>query len=65
GFVMRFFSSMVRQIGKGTEYLYDAIIFLPLIIERAVLNRAPRQPALPPGRAGGMAALSKQGEQVL
>ncbi|GAB4509600.1 MAG: hypothetical protein Tsb0026_10140 [Sulfuricaulis sp.] len=38
GFVTRFLSSMTRQIGKGMEHLYDAIIFLPLIIERAVLN---------------------------
>lgn len=65
GFAMRFLSSMVRQIGKGTEYLYDAIIFLPLIIERAVLNRAPRQAALPPGRSGSVAAFPKHGEHVL
>ncbi|MEK7302839.1 MAG: bifunctional ornithine acetyltransferase/N-acetylglutamate synthase, partial [Pseudomonadota bacterium] len=39
GFAMRFISSMMHQIGKGTEHLYDASIFLPLIIERVVLNR--------------------------
>ena len=64
-FAMRFISSMVHQIGKGTEHLYDAIIFLPLIIERAVLNRSPHRTALPPGSSGGMTALSKHGEHVL
>ena len=64
-FAMRFISSMVHQIGKGTAHLYDAIIFLPLIIERAVLNRSPHRTALPPGSSGGMAALSKHGEHVL
>ena len=65
GFAMRFTSSMVQQVGKGTGYLYDAIIFLPLIIERALMNRGPRRAALPPGSSGGMAALSKHGEHVL
>lgn len=65
GFIMRFTSSMVRQVGKGTEHLYDAVIFLPLIIERAVLNRGPRQAALPPGSSGGVAAFPKHGEHVL
>ena len=66
GFVARFLSSMTRQVGKGVEHLYDAIIFLPLIIERAVLNnRGIRRPALPSGSAGGMAALPKHGEHVL
>jgi len=64
-FAMRFISNMLRQIGKGTEYLYDAIIFLPLIIERVVLNRGPRQAALPPGSSGGVAAFPKHGEHVL
>ena len=65
GFAMRFISTMANQIGKGTEHLYDAIIFLPLIIERAVLNRSPHRTALPPGSSGGMTALSKHGEHVL
>jgi len=65
GFAMRFISSMVHQIGKGTEHLYDAVIFLPLIIERAVLNRGPRQAALPPGNSGSVAAFPKHGEHVL
>ena len=65
GFAMRFTSSMVQQIGKGTGYLYNAIIFLPLIIERAVLNRGPRQATLPPGNMGGAASFSKHGEHVL
>jgi hypothetical protein len=34
---MRFLSSAMRQIGKGAEHLYDAVIFLPLLIERAVM----------------------------
>jgi len=37
GFSMRFLSSAMRQIGKGAEHLYDAVIFLPLLIERAVM----------------------------
>ncbi|MBI5783470.1 MAG: hypothetical protein HZA69_06990 [Gammaproteobacteria bacterium] len=65
GFAMRFISGMVRQIGKGTEHLYDAIIFLPLIIERAVLNRGPHQAVLPPGNSGSVAAFPKHGEHVL
>lgn len=65
GFALRFVSSMVRQIGRGVGYLYDAVIFLPLIIERAMLNRAPRPAALPPAGAGNMAAFPKQGEHVL
>ncbi|HSD95619.1 MAG TPA: hypothetical protein VLB06_00615, partial [Sulfuricaulis sp.] len=65
GFAMRFISTMVHQIGKGTAHLYDAIIFLPLIIERVVLNRSTRQPALPPGSSGSMAAFPKHREHVL
>ena len=64
GFTSRFLSSMTRQIGKGTEHLYDAIIFLPLIIERVVVNHG-SQPA---GKSGGMAAFSKRsatGEHIL
>jgi hypothetical protein len=68
GFVTRFLSSMTRQIGKGVEHLYDAVIFLPLIIERVVVNRGPRLPSLPSGESGGRAAFPKRsasGEQVL
>ncbi len=63
GFATRFLSSMARQIGKGTEYLYDAVIFLPLIIERVLVNRGSQ----PGGKSGGMAAFSKRstGEHVL
>ena len=61
GFAMRFLSSMVRQIGKGTEHLYDAVIFLPLIIERVVMNRGPRPAALSPGESGTKVAFSKRG----
>ena len=57
GFTSRFLSSMTRQIGKGMEYLYDAVIFLPLIIERVVVNHG-SQPA---GKSGGVAAFSKRG----
>ncbi len=60
GFITRFLSSMARQIGKGVEHLYDAIIFLPLIIERAVLNRGPRQ-AVSPGGSGKVTSFSKHG----
>ncbi|MHB8534652.1 MAG: hypothetical protein ACYDBW_04315 [Sulfuricaulis sp.] len=68
GFAMRFLSSLARQVGKGVEHLYDAMIFLPLIIERAVLNRGPRQAVLPPGESGARTAFPKRsasGEQVL
>ncbi len=63
GFATRFLSSMARQIGKGTEYLYDAVIFLPLIIERVLVNRGSQ----PGGKSGGMATFSKRstGEHVL
>lgn len=64
GFAMRFLSSLLRQIGKGTEHLYDAVIFLPLIIERVVLNRGPR----PSGTSAGTAAFPKRatsGEHIL
>ncbi|MBI3546599.1 MAG: hypothetical protein HY081_08425 [Gammaproteobacteria bacterium] len=39
GFATRFLSSLARQVGKGIEHLYDAVIFLPLIIERLLVNR--------------------------
>jgi hypothetical protein len=67
GFAMRFLSSMARQVGKGVEHLYDAIIFLPLIIERAVLNnRESRQTKPASGGSGNVAAFSaKHGEHVL
>ncbi len=64
GFAARFLSSMMRQIGKGMEHLYDAVIFLPLIIERLVANRGPR----PAAKSGDMTTFSKRGasgEQVL
>ncbi len=63
GFATRFLSSMTRQIGKGMEYFYDAVIFLPLIIERVLVNRGSQ----PGGKSGGMAAFSKRstGEHVL
>ena len=63
GFATRFLSSMTRQIGKGVEHLYDALIFLPLIIERVLLNRGSQ----PGAKSGGMAAFSKRsaGEHVL
>ncbi len=64
GFAMRFLSSLARQVGKGFEHLYDAIIFLPLIIERAVLNNRGTRQAKPV--SGGTAAFSaKHGEHVL
>jgi hypothetical protein len=53
GFATRFLSSMTRQIGKGTEHLYDAVIFLPLLIERVVVSRGPRPTALPKHAATG------------
>ena len=68
GFLTRFLSSMTRQIGKGVEHLYDAVIFLPLIIERVLANRGPRLPSLPARDSGGRAAFPKRGasgEQVL
>ena len=64
GFAMRFLSSLMRQIGKGTEHLYDAVIFLPLVIERVVLNRGPR----PSGTSAGTASFPKRatsGEHIL
>ena len=63
GFATRFLSSMTHQIGKGTEYLYDAVIFLPLIIERVLVNRGSQ----PGGKSGSMAGFSKRstGEHVL
>jgi len=63
GIMARFLSSMTLQIGKGTEYLYDAVIFLPLIIERVLVNRGSQ----PGGKSGDMAAFSKRsaGEHVL
>ncbi len=68
GFAMRFLSSLSRQIGKGTEHLYDAVIFLPLMIEHMVVNRGLKLAALPPGESGRMAAFPKRsagGEHVL
>lgn len=67
GFAMRFLSSMTRQVGNGVEHLYDAIIFLPLIIERAVLNNRGTRMAKPgSGGSGSVAAFSaKHGEHVL
>ncbi|MBI3777977.1 MAG: hypothetical protein HY274_03525 [Gammaproteobacteria bacterium] len=66
GFATRFLSSMTRQIGKGMEHLYDAVIFLPLIIEHAVLNRGSRQ-TTSPGGSGKISSFSKHsaGEHVL
>jgi len=64
GFATRFLSSIVRQVGKGTEYLYDAVIFLPLIIERVLVNRGLGTA----GASGGRAAFPKRatsGEHVL
>lgn len=55
GFAARFLSSMTRQMGKGVEHLYDAVIFLPLIIERVLINRG----AQAGRKAGGMAAFAK------
>lgn len=63
GFVLRFLSSMAHQIGKGVEHLYDAIIFLPLIIERALLNHRATRSAKP--ASGGVAFSGKHGEHVL
>ena len=37
--VLRVLSGTVRQAGNGVSHLYDALIFLPLLIERAVLSR--------------------------
>ena len=68
GFVMRFLSSLSRQIGKGTEHLYDAVIFLPLMIEHMVVNRGLKLAALPPGESGRRTAFPKRtasGEHVL
>lgn len=68
GFATRFLSSMTRQIGKGTENLYDAVIFLPLIIERVVVNRGSRPAALAPGKSDGGPAFPKRatsGEHIL
>ena len=64
GFAARFLSSMARQIGKGMEHLYDAVIFLPLIIERLVVNRGPQRP----GKSSDMTAFAKRsptGEHTL
>ena len=63
GFATRFLSSMTRQIGKGMEYFYDAVIFLPLIIERVLVNRGSGTA----GASGGRTAFSKRGtgEHVL
>ena len=64
GFATRFLSSIVRQVGKGTEYLYDAVIFLPLIIERVLVNRGLGTV----GASGGRAAFPKRatsGEHIL
>jgi hypothetical protein len=36
-FVLRLTSTVVRQVGRVVTMLYDAVIFLPLVIERAVL----------------------------
>jgi uncharacterized membrane protein YidH (DUF202 family) len=36
-FVLRLTSTIVRQIGRVLTMLYDAVIFLPLVIERGVL----------------------------
>lgn len=55
GFAARFLSSMTRQIGKGVEHLYDAVIFLPLIIERVLINRGTHAA----GKSGGMASFAK------
>lgn len=63
GFTARFLSSMMRQIGKGMEHLYDAVIFLPLIIERLVVNRGPR-PAAKSGDMAGFSKRSASGEHV-
>lgn len=38
-FVLRLGGAVVRQLGRVATMLYDAVIFLPLVIERAVLAR--------------------------
>jgi hypothetical protein len=68
GFAMRFLSSLSRQVGKGVEHLYDAVIFLPLMIEHRIANRGPQPAALAPGESGRMASYPKRstsGEHIL
>jgi hypothetical protein len=52
-FVLRLTSTIVRQVGRVLTMLYDAVIFLPLVIERGVLAlRAGSATAAKPLRAG-------------
>jgi hypothetical protein len=66
-FLARFLASVFKQTGRGVTHLYDAVIFLPLLIERAVVSRrGPR--ALPAGEGHGVAAFPKRtatGERML
>ncbi len=68
GFMLRFLSSMARQLGRGAEHLYDAVIFLPLIIERVVVNRGSQPAMFAPDKPDGKPAFPKRatpGEHIL
>ncbi len=51
-FALRLAGAVVRQAGRVLTMLYDAVIFLPLVIERGVLARHGSGKALGPTRAG-------------
>jgi hypothetical protein len=45
-FAVRVYGNMVTQLGLMLTHLYDAVIFVPLRIEQALLDRAARQYAI-------------------
>ncbi len=67
GFATRFLSSLSRQVGKGVEHLYDAVIFLPLIIERLLLNRGLQSPSKKSNESNmrGFSKRAATGEHIL
>lgn len=68
GFVARILSNGMKQLGKAMILLYDAIICVPLWVERAIVTRRGDKPALSGHDAGGVAAFPKRtatGERML
>ena len=56
GAALRIASNIFRQLGKALAMLFDALIFLPLSVERLVKSRAAAPAATPAARAQGRAS---------
>jgi hypothetical protein len=54
GIALRIAANVSRQLGKAVTMLFDAVIFLPLSVERLVKSRGDGQVMAP--RAGGRAS---------